>query len=962
MPRSSATRKVTANQHNPRHENGLAPPGRRIVKQKSNGNLDASVIGKTHAPATLLTPPPRSQSMTLEHACGSYTNGTLVEAKNTHGSKGGIAGDARRLSEESSDMSEEYPNGRYNIDEQSHKSIDISASKNAALRDTGIVHTALSVLRSCPHGDTIGILLILLQIPPAFLTIVHFLFAALTFVPPAGVSVTSIPSINDLFQSSGGTPSMATIVIADICFLTVWLFLWLPAQEFALDLAQAVISISLGGGFAGKTCGSKSVALCFALVSGSHIMHRKDLRQSGPSLKWSSLPGSTPASAIESFSTMPSLSDLHDPTRITTGWIRSMLAVHVLTQGIIRVVRRWLSRREVGQPNLKTRKIDPEAGAITQSQPQSNTSVELSATATSISATPISSVPIGQGLASPVIANVKAKEKLLSGKRKRRQGTYVRGQQPLWAALASTKVVVVKEYEQSQVAGEAGSNIADINNLESAPFDFEEGRVWIARVGASDVHFNTSYFDEGEQEEEDSAYESGTSTDDTSASADGTSPLYVRVNGARWISIRIRKSISTEPELLTPDIQWAGAIYGLTPSSTYWCEFVRSEDGIVMYSASVTTQPAPTADLTIHPPSSTMQKSLRPSSPTTTLNTSIAAFNIKSTESRVRLKRTRKDHRSSAAALKKEVDTFKSRVTTSGSSDDRQRQRILQSTQHIRQAEDNAAVIAAEFEAMGPVPGEVVLEWREQKEAWNVEREGQAASREAISGLKLGANRSISSTQADLTTISQKRERLQARHTKLTEQHERITSTTAQDMDEKQRRAADITTQEAMEQQYLNEVNASDSRHQDYTFRTQHSWHLAEQLANAYSQQQQAQQQQLGAAPASPEGDIPGTMPTYISHPSARRHQGFVFPFPAFGAPSSSYTRSSGSRARSSSILSTGSGFSDFSDVEPTASAAISMARNLPEEGFERLRREGSEGGSRSGSGSQGSPASPMTS
>lgn len=538
--------------------------------------------------------------MTLHHASESYTNGSLVDTKSTHGPKGQVVGGGRRLSEESSGVSEEYASSRFIIDEQNHRSIDISASKNATVRGTGIVHIALSILRSCPLGDTIGILLILLQIPPAFLTIIHFLFAALTFVPPAGVSVTSIPSISDLFQSSGGTPSMATIVIADICFLTVWLFLWLPAQEFALDLAQAVIAISLGGGHTGKTCGSKSVALCFALVSGSHLMRRKNWRQPGSSLNWPSLPGSAHASAIDSFRAMPSLSDFHDPTRMTTGWIRSVLAVHVLTQGIIRVVRRWLSRREMGQPGMKTRKIDPEAGAILQGQPESNAPTELNPTATTISATSSSATSVSESLTSPIIANVKAKEKLLSGKKKRRQGTYVRGQQPLWAALASTKVVVVKEYEQSQAAGEAGSEVANINNLGSAPFDFEEGRIWIARVGSSDVQFNTSYFDDDEQGEEDSAYESGTSTDDTFASVKSSSPLYVRVNGARWTSTKIRKTTSTEPELLTPDIQWAGDIYGLTPLSSYWCDFVRSEDDVVMYSASITTQPAPTAELGIN--------------------------------------------------------------------------------------------------------------------------------------------------------------------------------------------------------------------------------------------------------------------------------------------------------------------------------------------------------------------------
>ena len=49
-PKGSKSSKTVPNQHDKRHESGLAPPGKRVVKQRSNGQLDAATApGKSTA-------------------------------------------------------------------------------------------------------------------------------------------------------------------------------------------------------------------------------------------------------------------------------------------------------------------------------------------------------------------------------------------------------------------------------------------------------------------------------------------------------------------------------------------------------------------------------------------------------------------------------------------------------------------------------------------------------------------------------------------------------------------------------------------------------------------------------------------------------------------------------------------------------------------------------------------------
>lgn len=977
------TKKQNANQHNPRHENGLVGPGKRVSKQKSNGQLNGSPNGPSLVNSPSQSTPAAAPLMT--HASENASNGTLVETKSGYAGNTQGAGRERRCSEASSGSLEAYPDGAPCT--HAHRSIDVNTIKDPTFHGSNIMHLASTILRSCPLGDTIAILIILLQLPPTFVTLVNCLFALLTFVPPTATTISSIPYLNDIFQGAGGTPTLATIALVDAVFLIFWLFLWAPAQSFALDLAQAVVAITLGGAYPSKGSAFDSATICIFIISASHLLQTKIARQWVFRSFW---PTTTVSDSISSkiLQFFPTIQDQNRLSR--PGWLRSLLAVHILTQGFVRMVRRWISKRELDQPTSSAKKTDPEAAAgwnTSQDIPVLAQSSWNGGTNSTTEGLPLSTLSKGKD----------GKDRISSGKKRRKQGTFVRSQQPLWAAFASTKVTIVREYEQSQATAEAaGSRATGVKNLGSAPFDVEEGSVWVTHVGSASVHFKTGYFDM----EEDDSRRPGKDCPNGSSSLKRVKPFYVRVNDADWTSIKIEKVLEEDSKGEVSREQWSGEIFGLSPCCTYKCVFLRSEDGEELYTTKVTTHPAPTAEQATSLTPAPIHQSLRPSSPISTLKSSIAAAEAQLNETRNRQKRTRKDHKSSSVALKKEVDNYVARLTSAGGGDERHRQRVLQINQHIRQAEDAITAVVSQIDSMGGVPETDTNAWRQKKEAWEQEKERQSYARNEVSDSRKSANREISTVQSEATAAQQKRERLQARHTKLNEQHERILSANAQGLDEKERKTAEHAAREAdrlkTERQYHDQFTTLDRAIRDTQFRSQQAWQHVHALESAFQSYQhtpppQQQQSLLGSpvshqAPTPPEGNLPGTpvppifnasAPT-ASNPSssAAARQSFGFAFPPFhplpdlhhsnnnnnniytnphtttGRPESLRREPQG-RARSSSMLSGASGTTDFFEMDPSPHMPSNDVAERDDEDGSCAERNGSGGSaSRSGSGS----------
>ena len=540
------------------------------MKQKSNGHLNGSVQQSTDSSGVSI---PSAAAHTTTRPPDKRNSGTASA------SKGGIQG-AGRLEQSTLDdsikASETLPNGIGHANgslEHTHRKIDVNAAKNPMVHDSSVWHLALTILRSCPLGDTIAILIFLLALPPSLLTVTNALFAILTFITPTGAS--ALPTtFHEIFQGSGGTPSLATIFLTDVIGLVLWLVMWAPVQTLCVGLAQAVVATTLGGGTASKKKGSDRTLLCMSIVTISHVARHQWLPNRILGYDWSAI-----LSSIPYVSRSPPFFFGEDfiPTRSPGGWFRILIALHILVQGLVHVARRWYQKRDYAQTISATKRPEPEARAGSPVRPTFTTPLEGNHAATSLSSDIASKLPP---------SSVKEREKISAGKKKRKQGTYVRSQQPLWAAFAHTKVTVLREYEQSHNQSEnVGSGATDARNLGSAPFVTEEGYVWISQVSPTSFRFDTSYLKIPMVEESDSENHNVTAW----TGIDRSKPLFVRINDTDWTSTTIERIVTTED---SSEGRWTGEVFGLTPSSSYKCSFVESEDGVVLYSAIVTTPPS----------------------------------------------------------------------------------------------------------------------------------------------------------------------------------------------------------------------------------------------------------------------------------------------------------------------------------------------------------------------------------
>ncbi|KAF2470395.1 uncharacterized protein BDR25DRAFT_287297 [Lindgomyces ingoldianus] len=939
MVTKSSKGRLAANQHDKRHESGLAAPGKRIHKQKSNPQLNGHANGKPHPPT-----PPLSQEHVNQHMTQPATLQDSVHGLPAASSMAGIAPARSQLDDRAraaSDVSldgleacRQYDNGRP-LDHAvptTPRRVDANASKSASYA-SNMLTVATTILSSCPLRDVLAILILLLQLPPTVLTIVQFLFATLTFVPPqAGTPLSALsafPSFTDIFQGSGGTPSLFTIIFADAFILVVWLVLWVPVQNFFLDLAQAVIAIALGGAAAGKNGTTNSIFICFVIILSNHLFRFRPLRQHIVHFLWTGLA----RGGLDFLTSPPSTPSYNESFSTPHGWPRSVLGIHILAQGVVRIIRRSLSRREVAQSLPTGKKTDPEAAVHLLRT--NSASIDTNADMPSSSST--DGRPPG-----PSPAAHSSKDKASSSRRKRKQATLVRSHQPFWAALASTKVTVLKEMESSRAANDAGeANAKDANHIGNAVWRSEDDRVWISEVGHTDISFRVSLYN-GEDFDGSRVEQNG----HAGSGIDKSKPFYIRVNGADWSSTRIRQGTSLEYLGEEGTGMWVGEIFGLTALSNYYCEFVRTSDGEVFYSTSLITSTGP-IDEQASVASPPAHQTLRPSSPTTTLRNSIAAADLKLQDLRGRLKRNRKDHKAAITAIKKEVDTLSNRVANAGGNDERQRQRVLQFNQNIRQAEDAAADFAIKAEELGEIPEDEADDAASKKREWQKEREHKKTVFAEFENAKMEADRQVSSIESDIAAVMQKRERLQQRQTRLNEQHERLITANKEGFSAKQRkqqeRLALIQERTNIENQYRSNINSYERRTAEYHLSTQQ----IVQTIQHYEALLLQQSQQQPSVPTTPEGPLPGTTTSMSPHANAFTS----FTFPSLSAQVNGTPGSlRGGRGRSSSMLSNISGFTDSFDELASPSGPV-----LSNPFHAALLLNGRKGSNGSGTGSSGS-------
>lgn len=786
MPRGSSAKRQqgAAATRDTRHENGLVGPGKRIVKNQRSGNnirLDGSprpqlsIQSQSHslssssldsaAPPPLPSPLPSTSSAPAN--VNGNGNGYPKHASNNTYTDDIMAADLSRrasvaaYSETSSSDSVSVSTNQAAA-EDAHRRIDVNAAKNTNVhRDTGPFDLAFTVLRSCPLHDTIAILIILMQLSPFALSSIYTLFTLLTIVPPPTTS--SGLSINEIFDGFGA-PNLWTLVGLDIFFCI--LFAFMPLQDLILEFAQVVVAMTLGGGTSSGGGSTHNIFLCVGIILFNHFGQHQGFNKYSSEFK---------AMLGASWGT-PDADDPLEPgpggyqRSGPRGFLRSVLAIHVLVQGLVRYVRDWYLRRE-RRDLLSQSQSDPEAGK-----------------------TPTLAVDPAMegGLVPPDNdPNRQATSTAASNKKRKKQSHQVRIRQPLWAALASTKIVMVKEYELSHAASEsAGSNATDIHNLGNAPFNTQPGQIWICYVGCDEVCFNTSHFPDPPPNEDDDENGNGKGP----SYIDKTKPFYVRVNNAIWQPTRIIPvDIGEEEHAL--GTKWTGDIYGLTPMSNYECEFVCTRTGEVIFSTSIRTIPAKTKDA--DSAKAVPRSQYRHESPATTLRTSIAGLENKLGEEKTRLKQLRKDNNRKTNAVKKDIDRLTSAVQSAGGNDEKLKQKIAQNQTQQKQAEQAMEELQGQLRELGTIPEAVMAEYRSKQGEFQSEKGHFDQARTAFKSFKSSVEQQTKALDDEQTTLGAKRTKIAARLKKVDGEHARITDANARGLDEAERRRQETANFEA---------------------------------------------------------------------------------------------------------------------------------------------------------------------
>ena len=325
-------------------------------------------------------------------------------------------------------------------------------------------------------------------------------------------------------------------------------------------------------------------------------------------------------------------------------------------------------------------------------------------------------------------------------------------------------------------------------------------------------------------------------------------------------------------------------------------------------------------------------------------------------------------------ALQRELTVLAEKLTRLATGDRGFTARKQQLEQNVGQADTATADISEELEVFSEIPEGLMMEWQERKANWEQIRNEQSRVQEDFQRTKEENRKNHTAAQAEALNARQKKERLQARTTKLTEQHKRLTSSViapdSQRRTQPDHQSTRIAERNRTENHYQDQISALERSYQEARFRYQtitSQRNALEQAAEETARQQAAQQAQqarlqYGSRSVTPEGDLPGTNPNVSKNHSQPYSRFGIFTTPesqsvtpasAFGsAGANDLSRNASYRRRSQSAISGGSAYLDGLDDDDDDPIP---AQHKRKSGIGNVL-EGSDGRS---SGSSGSPRVP---
>lgn len=570
--------KARLNKNDKRHEAGLAAPGKRITKDKNSQSTNGLAHGRS---ASNSTPPPVSAALVEPSAIPTRPDTNDLDRHDQAANGPTVKEQAESVFRVDDQPGSVMMHRKLSVGRPGHElaysSKDGLSLKALASQASSSIALVATILSACPLRDAIAILILFLALPPVLITTIHALFMSLTFVSPATLlswnTWTSFRSFGDWFAATpGGGPSPFTIVTADIMMFILYTLCPQSLQGICMGLGQAVIAISLSGAAAGSESSTRSVLICSLMVVVTHLFKSKFFHN---------IAGHYLVPALRNFgfditeSALWSISN-HSSPQITYSWPRALLGCHILAQGILTLVRRWIANS-----NQKHHGANVDAEQATLQSSGKLAMLNLDSGDAGV-------VTSSEGRPSTVSTAVRdGKEKISGSKKKRKQANHVRSQQPLWAAIASTKITFMKELEHKQFSNDASEVLGGGNGEDDLMHVVPMiDRVWILDIDSTKLKFVAELFA--------STWQSSAAEDSTppSPGIDKQKPFFVRLNGADWGSTKIFGAGEDSDMNQTDAVSWPGEVFGLSPLTKYTCEFVRMSDQHVIYSSTFITTPA----------------------------------------------------------------------------------------------------------------------------------------------------------------------------------------------------------------------------------------------------------------------------------------------------------------------------------------------------------------------------------
>ena len=566
-----------------RHENGLAPPVKQVKKQKSdtllNGHAARPAPSSSDTLSTLGNDPRLDDATTIDDFAASNTMAAhrtqMFAATFEHSSI--AATNNRTIASPLGLASAEVPgSGAPSYQDTA----DATSGRSPGPLKTDPPTTVVAPLSPL---DVIAILLVLMQLPYSVLAIIHVCFAFLTFgSPPTGWSLASIFSATDWLQSHGGSPSIVTMLVVDLLFFGFWCLLPL-GKDFTLDLAQAAVAISLGGGTSGGSGRTQGV-VCFGIVAIHHMLGQKLWNTRHYTVAWfcgllNMVTANTTFGPWDPDDILDVLDVCPDTDR---SWPRTLLELHIVTQGVVRIVRRWFIRPSIQKFAARRGESDP--AYIPPSSPTASSSATHQDGGRNTSSDGRHPGP------SPALREGVREKSVSVAKKKRKQATFVRSQQPFWAAIANTKVTVTKEIEQTQASQdlfEAG--IVGVEKLGSSTNRCTNCCVWITDVKDTEIRFTALCLEDTIQPESNIQDSPPSETDEAGLYARPS--IVVQINGAEWASTTIVHDGTRDNSTLLK-----GKIFGLTSLTNYQVQFLLAKDQSPVQSFKLVTRPDTSLD------------------------------------------------------------------------------------------------------------------------------------------------------------------------------------------------------------------------------------------------------------------------------------------------------------------------------------------------------------------------------